>query len=268
MYTKQDIFEQLQAMKAPRDGVVLLHVALRTVGAVDGGGQGLLDALIEYFTAEGGLFCVPTHTWANWGKDCPMLDLGQAYSNLGALAVIAATDARGVRSENPTHSMVVFGDRARAEAFVADDARIETPTAPESAYGKLYERGGKVLLVGVGQCKNTYLHAVAEILDLPNRMEKKCTPVRVRRQNGEEVVRPWRLFDCDFSDDVSHRFPKYEQAFRYRSCITDGRIGDAPAQLCDARGMLETVKLIFENSQGSDPLADEVPIAPVTYCKK
>lgn len=267
MYTKQDIFSQLQKMDAPRNSIVLMHTALRAVGAVEGGGEGLLDALIEYFTAEGGLFCVPTHTWAKWGKDCPVLDLTEAYSNLGALASLAAADPRGLRSENPTHSMVVFGDRARAAAFIADDACVETPTAPESAYGKLYTEGGYVLLVGVGQCKNTYLHAVAEILELPNRMEKTCTRVRVRRADGGEVVRSFRLFDCDFSDDISHRFPKYEQAFRYRGCIADGWIGDAPAQLCDARGMLETVRLIFERSAG-DPLATEEPIAPATYCKE
>ena len=49
MYRKQDIFEQLKKMNAPRDGIVLMHTALRAVGAVEGGGQGLLDALIEFF---------------------------------------------------------------------------------------------------------------------------------------------------------------------------------------------------------------------------
>ena len=73
------------------------------------------------------------------------------------------------------------------------------------------------------------------------------------------------MFDCDFTDDISERFPKYEQAFRYHRCITDGFVGNAPAQLCDARGMKRVIELIYAKAGGTDPLADERPIAPVLY---
>ena len=75
MFTKQDLFTQLEAMGAPRDRVVLVHTSLRLIGAVEGGARGLLDALIEYFTACGGLLCIPTHTWDNLGFDKFTLDL-------------------------------------------------------------------------------------------------------------------------------------------------------------------------------------------------
>ena len=65
MFDRKTIFEQLQAMGAPRDSIVLIHSSLRAVGEVEGRGEGLLDILIEYFTAEGGLLCIPTHTWGN-----------------------------------------------------------------------------------------------------------------------------------------------------------------------------------------------------------
>ena len=38
MYTKQDIFEQLRAMGAPQDRVVLMHSSLRAIGTVEGFG--------------------------------------------------------------------------------------------------------------------------------------------------------------------------------------------------------------------------------------
>mgnify|MGYP005801306921 FL=1 len=65
MYTKSQLFSQLKELGAPQDSIVLMHTSLRAVGDVEGRGEGLLDALIEYFTADGGLFCVPTHTWKN-----------------------------------------------------------------------------------------------------------------------------------------------------------------------------------------------------------
>lgn len=269
MYTKTELLAQLHKMNAPRDRVVLMHSSLRTVGDVEGGGQGLLDTLIEYFTAEGGLFCVPTHTWGNVGKaDRVTLDLNVSENNLGAFSQIAAADARGVRSENPTHSMVVFGDRAKAETFVRDDAYITSPTAPNSCYGKIYEQGGFIFLVGVSQNRNTYLHCVAEMLQLPNRMAERSVSVSVRRTTGEIVRRELAWYDQVTYGDVSLRFPKYELPFRYHGAITDGFLGDAPTQLCDAVIMKDTVERIFQRCEGKDPLRNEAPIPPKWYCGK
>ena len=52
MYTKKDILAQLKKISPKRDSVVILHASLRSIGAVEGGGEGLLDTMIEYFTAE------------------------------------------------------------------------------------------------------------------------------------------------------------------------------------------------------------------------
>ncbi len=268
MYTKNDIFTQLEKINAPRDSVVLMHSSLRSVGEVEGGGEGLLDAFIEYFTAEGGLFCVATHTWGNLGTDKITLDMTAPESNLGAFATIAALDKRGIRSENPSHSMVVFGDREKAEAFIREDAFVTTPTAPESCYGKLLCENGKVLLVGVAQNKNTYLHCVDEMLGTKDRMSAESTRLTVKRLTGEVVERDITFYDESLYGDVSLRFTKYDTAFRYHRCIVDGFIGDAPTQLCDARGMKETMELIYSRCGDKDPMSDEKPIPPAWYCKR
>ena len=268
MFTKKDILKQLHAMRAPQNSIVLMHSSLRSVGAVEGGAEALLDTLIEYFTKEGGLFCVPTHTWDTLGKDCLTLDMLHPTSNLGALSVIAANRADGIRSENPCHSMMVFGDRTRAETFVADEPNIATPTAPNSCYGKLYTERGYVLLVGVSQAKNTFLHTVDEILCTPDRLDSKPIKTTVRRLDGSIVQKELLLFKCSHSKDISERFPKYDTAFRYHGAITDGFIGHAPVQLCDAVKMKETVELILKNSNGKDPLCGEGAIPPKWYCTK
>jgi aminoglycoside 3-N-acetyltransferase len=266
IFTKEDIKHQLAAMGAPKGRVVIVHTALRLVGKIEGGGEALLDALIEYFTEDGGLLCIPTHTWANLDTDKITLDMLTPESNLGAIPTLAAQDGRGVRSENPTHSMVVFGERERALRFVGDEVKVTTPTAPDGCYGKIYDEDGYVLLLGVAQDKNTYLHCVAEKLEIPNRMSDKFIKTTIRRTTGEIVERKIRLFDTDYTADISWHFGKYDTAFRYRGCTTQGLIGNAPTQLCHARGLLETVKLIFERSGGIDPLASEKPIPPKWYC--
>ena len=262
MFSKEELFAQLRAMNAPRDSIVLMHASFRTVGEVEGGAEAFLDAMIEYFTAQGGLFILPTHTWNNLKKDRITLDMLNPESNLGVLPTLAAKRTDGIRSENPCHSVVVFGDRTRATALAECDKYIETPVAANSVYGKLYERAGFVLLVGVSQSKNTYLHTVDEILNIPDRMDDTPMITTVRRQNGEIVERPLRLFKCSTTDDISDRFPKYDTAFRYHHAITDGWLGNAPVQLCDAVKMKQTVELIFSRSEGKDPLGNERPIPP------
>ena len=161
--------------------------------------------------------------------------------------------------------MVVFGDREKALDFIKDDKFIETPTAPESCYGKLYEKDGYILLCGVSQSKNTYLHAVAEILDIPKRMAKETLTVKTKYINGDVSTRKIRLYEEDYIGDASLRFTKYETAFRYHKVIRDSFLGNAPTQLCSARGLLNVVDLIFRNGGGYDPLETEKPIPPKYY---
>ncbi len=265
IYTKQDIINQLESMNAPKDSIVLMHSSLRAVGEIQGGARALLDVLIEYFTADGGLFCVPTHTWHNFGKEI-MLDMTTTDNCLGAFSTIALEDKRGTRTESPIHSMMVFGDKARVDEFVANEKTIKSTTAPESCYGKLCSQDGYVLLVGVNHSRNTYLHAVAEILNLPNRMAHDYSKVKIKTKDGKIVDRKIKFYHNDYTDDLSCRFVKYETAFRYHRAITDGFIGNAPTQLCNAKKMKETVELIFKHSDGVDPLFDEKPIPQKWYC--
>ncbi len=265
IHTKADLLSQLSELNIPRNRVVLVHTSVRLIGNVEGGAQTVLDALIEHFTYDGGLLCVPTHTWMNIGKEIT-LDMADPATCLGVFSNVAAADPRGVRSENPTHSVVVFGDRKRALDFIAGETRIESVTAPDSCYGKLFEQAGYVLLVGVSHNKNTYLHAVDEIVRMPNRLSKEGLNFTVKRKSGELVKCKMKLMDTDYTPDISWRFHQYETAFRYHGAITDGLLGNAPVQACSAVIMKETVELILKNNQGKDPLENELPIPPSMYC--
>ena len=263
-YTKAELFDQLRSMNAPRDSIVLMHSSLRLVGNVEGGGETLLSALVEYFTEEGGLFCVPTHTWNRIGEEIT-LDVADPRTCLGAFSDLAVRSGLGIRTENPTHSMVVFGDAERARKFAEGEIDVPSGTSPESCYGKLYSMGGKVLLVGVAHNKNTYLHCVEEMLGMHDaRLAKEPCKVRVKRQSGETVTCCIRPHQTAFTNDVSLRFPKYETAFRYHGAITDGFLGNAPAQLCDARRMKDVMEWIYSRA-GRDPLEDELAFPPKWY---
>ena len=264
IYTKDDILAQLADMKLPRNKIVLAHSSLRLVGKLEEGPKTLLDAMIEYFTVEGGLFCVPTHTWGNIGKEIT-LDMTDPATCLGAFSDFAVADPRGKRSLNPTHSMAVFGDEAKVSAFIDGEDRISSGTAPESCYGKIYREGGYILLIGVSHARNTYLHCVDEILGVPNRITKEPREMRIKLASGEVLTRLVKGHHTDFTNDISLRFPKYEIAFRYHGAITDGFIGGAPTQACDAVIMKDVMERIMVNSGDKDPLRDECTLSPLLY---
>ncbi|MBQ7322387.1 MAG: AAC(3) family N-acetyltransferase [Clostridia bacterium] len=263
MFTKEEIRRQLEALGVPRDRAVLVHTSLRAVGETEGRGEGFLDALIDHCTAEGGLLCIPTHTWAFGSREYP-LDMTAPETCIGTLPNIAARDPRGVRTSHPSHSMAVFGDPARVAAFVAGEARAVSPCPPDGCYGKICEMDGSILLVGVGHNRDTYLHCVEEMMDVPNRL----SPIRarqVRYADGRVEVRDHRGHRSEGIRDVSAHFPKYEPAFRHHGCIRDGLVGNAPTQLCSARGMRDVLYLVRERSGGIELLADDTPLEESYY---
>ena len=264
MYNKERIFENLRALGAPRDKIVIMHSAYSLVGDFEGGARAFLDALVEYFTAEGGLFCVPTHSWGLMGKTDLVLDMTEKYTNLGLLPRLALDDTRGLRSENPTHSIVVFGDRKRAEALIECEKQVKTPTSPDGFYGRLLAEGGYILLLGVTQTSNTFLHAVDEILGIPGRMSSRPRTYKVRRVDGTVISREFYMYREE-GGDISLLFDKFSLAFDYKGATKRGKVGDAPTILCDSQAMTDVVKLIYSRSDGIDPLGNSIPIPQKWY---
>lgn len=265
MYRKQELLAQLAAMGVPSDRAVLIHSSLRAVGSVEGGGETLLEALVEHITAEGGLCCFPTHTWHLMGTaDVPTLDLTKTETCVGALTKIALCDGRGTRTLNPTHSMVVFGDRDRVAEFVRGEEMQRTHTSPDGCYGKLYRDDGYVLLLGVGHQANTFLHCVEEMLSVSDRLAPTPIAVSVKYPSGKTEHREVVTFDEKYGD-VSCRFPKFEPAFRAHGCIADGFVGEAPTQLCSARGMKRVLETVYTRAAGREILADDAPLGVALY---
>ena len=260
MFTKQQIMDSLQTFSFAVGRPVLVHSSLRAVGEVEGRGEGLLDCLISFFTQRGGLLCIPTHTW-----DFDEMNMVTGRVCIGTLPYLAATDTRALRTLHPTHSMAIYGERDRAEAFAAEEVFAETPAPPNGCYGKLCAQDGNILLLGVGHNRNTYLHSVEEMLQVPNRLSREKRNIRMIYADGREELRQIYSHCAEGIGDVSARYPKYEAAFRYHECITDGMIGNGIAQMCRARAMYEVLVRIYQRSGGRELMYDDAPIPRALY---
>lgn len=244
MYTRETLTQQIRNMGIAPTDTVLIHTSMRAIGEVENGADGVIDAFREVLTD--GLFLVPTHTWANVGRKQPVYDVKTTVPCIGALPRVAAFRADGVRSLHPTHSIWAAGKGA-AE-FVANEENAPTPGTPGFAWDRLAEVNAKILLLGVGLDKNTFIHAVEEVADVPDRLNPEPFEVTILDREGKEYRHPFAGHYCSRSNDVSRQFVNFEKPLVELGAMTFGRLGDAVVRIVDAKKCRDVVLKILSKA--------------------
>lgn len=263
-YNKQQLKDQLESMGLKGDETILIHSSMKAIGAVDGGADTVLDAWMEYF--KDGLLLLPTHTWKTVNADNPVYNPYTTPSCVGLLTNMFMKRDGVIRSLHPTHSMSGYGKNA-AE-YLAGEEYNNTPCTPGGCYDRLKEVGGKVLLVGVGHERNTYIHSVEEVLNVPNRLSDMPMELVIELQeesNNSGKLPPYNRDDGwkKHTDNklyrkvyvrkhynakqphISEDFVKLNQIFLDRGVVRKVKFGDADSLLCDAKGMFNIVRQVI-----------------------
>ena len=254
MISKHDIFQLLESQGVRHDDVVTIHASLRAPGPIEGGADGLIDALTEYL--QDGLLLVPTHTWAVVNRANPFFDVRSTIPNIGTLARVAAFRPDAVRSLHPTHSLAVFGRNARE--FVQGEERSATPAPMGGCLSRLYELNGKILLLGVGHERNTYLHAVDERMDIPNRLQPEGFRITITDWEGNQIESPefHPHHVVGIPVGCSEYYPNYKKALERCGAVTYGQLGSALVYCCDARRMTDAVMYMWARADRDLALGD------------
>ena len=237
MYTKEQLKAQLAQMGIKPSDNVLIHTSFKAVGQVEGGPEGFIDAFCEYLTE--GLFLVPTHTWSNVTRKQPVYDVKTTVPCIGLIPRTAAFRPDGVRSLHPTHSVWVHGKGA--EAFIAGEELAESPAPVGFCWNRLAEIGTKILLIGVTNTNNTFIHAVYEIADLPDRLAPEPWEVTVIDGNGNRITHPFRNHGRTGSDN----FCNFEEPLVGLGAQTFGTLGDAQVRVVDAVKCRDVILSIY-----------------------
>ena len=241
MFTKAQLQNQLREMGIKPDDTVLIHTSLRAVGPVENGADGLIDAFCEYLTE--GLFLVPTHTWAEVRRQNPVYNVRTSVPCIGTLPKVAAFRQDGFRSLHPTHS--IWGHGKDAEAFLKGEELAQSPSPVGFAWSRLPERNTKILLIGVGNNRNTFIHAVDELAGLPNRLDPNPHTITIMDREGNAHVHPFHRHYCTETHDVSLQFVNFDRAFTEMEVWKDGRLGNAVVKVVDSVKCRDTVMKIF-----------------------
>lgn len=256
MITEKDIFKFLEDNKIKSDDVVLVHTSMRALGEVEGGCDGLIDAFIKYLS--NGLFIVPTHTWLTVGNTTPIFDVRSEKPCIGALPTVAAFRKDGVRSLHPTHSVVAFGKNA--EEFVSGEENCKTPCPKGGLWQRLLDVDAKILLLGVGLNSNTYIHAVDEMLDLPDRLAKPI-PITVIDREGKE----YSLSFSKHGRTGSNFFENYRKPLEWCGALENAYLNGATVGIFHTKKATEVLKNLWKRADYN--LCQEKREIPEEYYK-
>lgn len=243
MYTKVELLEAIKKMGIEKNDTVLIHSSMKAIGEVEGGADTVLDTFMEYL--EEGLLVLPAHTWAFINETYNVFDPKKEETCVGILPNLFIKREGVVRSLHPTHSVAAYGKDA--SEFVKGEECVGTPCAPGGCYDRLRERNAKILLLGVGHERNTFLHCVEELLEVPERFTEEPVEFYIHMPDGsykDSMV--YRHYNKTTAH-ISEAYVKLEQAFYERKAAKEVTYGDAAGILCDANQLYEVTKQILSH---------------------
>jgi len=213
------VTRQIAALGVQRGGVVLVHVAFSKLGPIEGGPDGLIEALRAAID-PGGTLVMPSMC------DDDDIPFDRSRSACRAVGLVADTFWRmpGVlRSDNP-HAFAACGPQA---ARITQPHPVDAPHGVNSPPGRVYDLDGQVLLLGVGHDADTTIHVAENLAGVRYRRPKYATVF--------EDGRP-RRYEYGETDHCCARFGQLDEWLgkKQRRAI----VGRAEARLAGSRDIV------------------------------
>lgn len=232
-FTIADVAAQLASLGVQRGGVLVVHTSFKAVGPIEDGPHGLIAALCTALGASGTLV-MPAMTDGESVFDparTPTYDMG-------ITAELFWRQPGVVRSTHPGASFAALGPLADR---ICAPQPLEPPHGHDSPIGRVYDAGGKVLLLGVGHSENTTVHLAEDLAKVPYSISHD-TVVEI---DGVARVVPIAESDC-----CCRGFNMLDAWLNERGAQREGRVGHAHARLCAA---VDVVDAALERLR-TDPL--------------
>lgn len=227
------LVDQLGALGVAEGDVLLVHTSFRAVRPVEGGPDGLIDAL-RGAIGPAGTLVMPTMTDGSSLFDpakTPTHDMGITAERFWRRPGV-------LRSDHPGASFAAQGPAAEA---ICAPQPLEPPHGLDSPVGRVHDLDGKVLLLGVGHTENTTVHLAENVAGVPYSVEHPC----VVEVDGE----PASVMIAE-TDHCCRGFAEVGAWLTAANLQRVGPVGHASAILCRSR---DVVRVVVERLR-DDPL--------------
>lgn len=168
---------------------MMLHSSLKSLGRMDGGTDGVIDAVMRALGPAGHVV-VPTHTLCYSANS----DVREPYdrqttpSMTGTITEALRLRPGAARSEHPTHSVAALGPRA--DWLVSGHRPDGTTFSIDGPHGRYVRLNATIVFLGTTLASNTTYHAVEDWLALPYMPDAEA---RYRRPDDQGLVRTCRV---------------------------------------------------------------------------
>ena len=245
-YTKEVLKQHLSDMGLTGAETIMIHSSMKSIGEVEGGVDTVVDTLMEFFVD--GLLLTPTHTWNQMSEIYNTFDPKTEPACVGIIPNTFMKKDGVVRSLHPTHSIAAFGKRA--EEYIKGEENAATPCPPGGCWDRLREEDAKILLLGVTHIRNTYIHSIEEVYDVPERLTVEPTVFQIKMPDGSMksavMYRHYNEVTEKRGEVISDNFDKMKAGYFNAGAAKSVRFGDAQCILCDAKKIFEVTGKILE----------------------
>ena len=225
------IKEDLQNAGFKKGDNVLIHSSFKSLGYVEGGIAVLVDALLSVL-GDSGTLVAPAFTYSSVTANSPVFNHSEMPSCVGAVSEFIRNMDVSKRSINPTHSCSVIG--AKCDEYVNGHENDNTPVGVNSPIYKLYQDGGKILMLGCTLHSNSSMHGIEEHFPVPYIFDKTPEKYTMITENKTYEIEYFRHYIAQ--NGYTCRFPRIEE-------ILDGKdlykasIHGADSFVIDSQGL-------------------------------
>ncbi|MFE3179628.1 aminoglycoside N(3)-acetyltransferase [Streptomyces violascens] len=238
---RAQLSEEFRHLGVRAGSAVIVHASLSAFGRVDGGGEAVVDALLDCLTPSGTLV-VPTFTpevtdphphaahptshEVAAARDGIPLFHDALPTSMGAVPTAVLSRPARIRGTHPQASVAAIGPAAHR---ITHQQPLAYALGAGSPFDALYELDADILLLGVGHNRNSFLHH-AESRVPHHRRKLRRFPYLVDQQ------RLW-IEARDVGDDNSTHFPGIGEEFAATGQVRTRTIGEAPCRLMNSRAL-------------------------------
>ena len=151
-----------------------------------------------------------------------------------------------MRTLHPTHSLALFGREAADYAVGEEHATSPAPVG--GCWDRMADWNTKILLIGVTNTKNTFIHSIDERANLADRICPNPFRVTATDWNGNVRTYDMKHHGCSRTDDISLYYGNFEKPMVEMGVQRFGTFGDAQVRIVDAMGCRELIMKIYSRA--------------------
>ena len=243
-FTPDDFRKALHELGVQEGDLLCVHSSYDEFLGFTGNVGDAIRILQDLVGADGGLM-MPTQPFrtsaVDYVRSHPVTDLARAPSLMGLMTEILRRTRGAARSVHPTHPVAVWA--ARGLDLIRNDWEARTPCGRGTAYERLLEVDGKILMLGTGLQPMTFYHCVEELIEplMPfSPFTADEFTLQSRDAQGKVYVSRMRLFEPGTSG--RRRMELLIPELKARGFWKESRVGRLDIILLRAADVLEACR--------------------------